>query len=192
MSTLSIHKRSLLFAASFLFVLTINTPPAAAQECCEVSADPNTVTNPQAGETLGTSVAVDGGTAVAGAPFFDFSIGEQEFLNAGRAIVFNFTGSSWVQVDELRPLDADADDRFWFVRFNIGMAYAIDRMPERALGAFRQLLDHHPGRVSDIAQAFASSPVLRKTIESQPGFAESLLKRCPELFQTATQADSEA
>lgn len=119
MSTLSIHKCSLLFAASFLFVLTINTPPAAAQECCEVNADPNTATIPQQGETLGTSVAVDGGTAVAGAPFFDFMIGEDEFLNAGRVIVFNFTGSIWVQVDVLRPEDTDADDRF-------GQSVALD------------------------------------------------------------------
>lgn len=119
MSALSRHKCSLLFAACFVFVLTVNTPPAAAQECCELSADPNTATIPQQGETLGTSVAVDGGTAVAGAPFFDFSIGEQEFLNAGRAIVFNFTAPSWVQVDELRPFDADADDRF-------GQSVALD------------------------------------------------------------------
>ncbi len=112
MSTLLMHKCSLLFAASFLFVLTVNTPPAAAQECCEVTADPNTATIPQAGENLGTSVAVDGGTAVAGAPGFDFSIGEDDFPDAGRAIVFNFTGASWVQVDDLRPFDAAAFDGF--------------------------------------------------------------------------------
>ncbi|MEE9131718.1 MAG: FG-GAP repeat protein [Phycisphaerales bacterium] len=103
MSTLSMHKCSLLFAASFLFVLTINTPPAAAQECCEVNADPNTVTNPQAAEQLGTSVAVDGGTTVAGAPGFDRLIGEENFPDAGRAIVFTFNvgNQTWEVQDTL-------------------------------------------------------------------------------------------
>ncbi len=103
MSTLSMHKCSLLFAASFLFVLTINTPPAAAQECCEVNADPNTATNPQAGETLGRSVAVDGGTAVAGAPGFDRFIDEVNFPDAGRAIVFTFNAGNqtWEVQDTL-------------------------------------------------------------------------------------------
>ncbi len=121
MSTLSIHSCSLLFAASFVSVVTLNAPPAAAQvECCEVSADPNTATIPQPGELLGSSVAVDGGTAVAGAPLFDFMIGEEVFLDGGRAIVFSFTGSSWVQIAVLNAgIDQGAFDGF-------GLSVALD------------------------------------------------------------------
>ncbi len=60
----------------------------------------------------------------------------------------------WVTMSGL----GDSDDRFWFVRFNIGMAYAIERQPERALQSFRTLLDRHPGRASEVAEAFEKSP----------------------------------
>jgi len=77
---------------------------------------------------------------------------------------------------------ADLDDRFWFVRFNIGLAYAEERNQARSLQYFRELLDRAPARAAEVAEAFARSPELRKTIDSQPGFAEALLNQCPELF----------
>lgn len=77
---------------------------------------------------------------------------------------------------------ADRDDRFFFARFNLGLYHAELRRPERALRAFRDLLDHHPGRVEEIARLFLRSPKLRATIDRQPGLAEALLRTCPELF----------
>jgi hypothetical protein len=86
---------------------------------------------------------------------------------------------------------ADRDDRFWFARFNLGQVYARKKRPERALAYFRELLDKHAGRVAEVAEAFARSPKLRETIDSQEGFAEALLRRCPELFdrEASTQAE---
>jgi tetratricopeptide (TPR) repeat protein len=78
---------------------------------------------------------------------------------------------------------ADRDERFFFARFNIGMYYATLRRPERSLRAFRELLDRHPGRVSEVAQLFLRSPKTRAAIDRQPGFAEALLRSCPELFE---------
>jgi len=87
----------------------------------------------------------------------------------------------------------DGDDRFWYVRFNIGLAYAELRRPDRSLEYFRALLDYAPDRSAEVAAAFAKSPELRKTIDSQEGFAEALFQRCPELFHnTGTEADGMA
>lgn len=77
---------------------------------------------------------------------------------------------------------ADRDDRFWFARFNLGMVYANWRRPKRSLQYFRELLDRHPGRLQEVAEAFFQSPNLRKSISSQDGFPEALASRCPELF----------
>lgn len=77
---------------------------------------------------------------------------------------------------------ADLDDRFFFARFNVGMYLADLRQPERALHAFRELLDRHPARVAEIAQLFLRSPKTRAAIDHQPGLAQALLKTCPELF----------
>lgn len=93
----------------------------------------------------------------------------------------------WVTMSGL----GDSDDRFWFVRFNIGKAYATDRQQDRALASFRLLLDRHPDRVSEVAVAFEKSPKLRRTIENQAGFTEALLRRCPELFQSSTQVQAD-
>lgn len=81
---------------------------------------------------------------------------------------------------------AELEERFFFVRFNIGMYYAHLRDAERSLAAFRKLLDLHPERVADIAKFFSRSPRLRAQIESQRGFPERLLATCPELFQSPT------
>ena len=78
---------------------------------------------------------------------------------------------------------ADADKRFWMARFNIGVVYANTGDQERSLYYFRRLLDAHPDHVADVAQAFAALPQLQRTIESQAGFPEALMERCPELFQ---------
>ena len=87
---------------------------------------------------------------------------------------------------------ADRDQRFYFARFNLGM-YLVDlRQPERALRAFRELLDRHPARVPEIAQLFLRSPRTRALIDHQPGLAQALLDTCPELFTAPAEADGEA
>lgn len=80
------------------------------------------------------------------------------------------------------------DGRFFFVRFNLGMAYAMTENRGRALHYFRQLLDRHPQRVREVADLFARSPKLREAIDAQPGFPEELLRTCPELFMLSTTA----
>ena len=77
---------------------------------------------------------------------------------------------------------AERDERFFYARFNIGVYYADMGEPQRALCAFRALLDNHPGRAAEIAEAFLRSPRTRAAIDRQTGFAEALLRICPELF----------
>lgn len=94
----------------------------------------------------------------------------------------------WVTISGL----ADLDDRFFVARFNLGMVYALMSNRKRSLGYFRELLDRHPTRVSEVAQLFARSPKLRAAIDDQRGFAEELVSTCPELFNpTAPQVDDE-
>lgn len=84
----------------------------------------------------------------------------------------------WVVANGL----ADRDPRFFFARFNIGIHYAALGEIERSLAAFRALLDRHPDRVGETAGFFLASAKTRALIDRQPGFAEALLLRCPELF----------
>lgn len=90
----------------------------------------------------------------------------------------------WVGVSGL----ADDVPQFFFARFNVGMCYAHLERPQHALDAFRTMLDRHPERVADVAGFFARSPALRLAVESQPGFADALVARCPELFKTPPAA----
>ena len=82
---------------------------------------------------------------------------------------------------------ADRDDRFWMTRYNIGVAYAYLGDQARTLDYWRRLLDTHPDHVADVAEMLAATPKLRLAIESQAGFSEALLERCPELFGYDTQ-----
>jgi FG-GAP repeat len=66
------------------------------------------------GDNLGTSVAIDGDTIVAGAPNEDLP-----FLNAGAAYVFERQGSTWTQVAKLTGADITLGAGF-------GGAVAID------------------------------------------------------------------
>jgi tetratricopeptide (TPR) repeat protein len=74
------------------------------------------------------------------------------------------------------------DRRFFVVLFNIGINYAHLGDQRRSLAAFRQLIDRHGDRLSDIVDLFANSDATRSVISHQPGFAEALLDACPELF----------
>ncbi|HEV8113407.1 MAG TPA: tetratricopeptide repeat protein [Planctomycetota bacterium] len=84
----------------------------------------------------------------------------------------------WVTMTGL----AEQDDRFFVARFNLGMVYALQRNQSRSLGYFRQLIDRHPAMVGEVAELFRRSQGLREAIDSQSGFAEALVRTCPELF----------
>ena len=103
-------------------------------------------------------------------------VAEGEFRTA-------LTWFRWVGLSGLARLD----ERFFPANFNIGLCYAHLERPARAIEAFRSMLDRHPGRRSELAQFFARSPKLRACIDSQPGFAEALLARCPELFSSPAE-----
>lgn len=86
---------------------------------------------------------------------------------------------------------ADNDPRFWMARLNIALAYAYTGDQQRSLDYFRQLLDLHPDRATDVAQVVGETDQLRTAIDSQPGFLEAFYERCPELFgQPSSQDDS--
>ena len=84
----------------------------------------------------------------------------------------------WVTISGL----AERDDRFFVARFNLGMVYALTRNQARSLAYFRELIDKHPTRTAEVADLFRRSRGLREAIDTQSGFAEALLRACPELF----------
>ena len=116
MNPAKIHKRNWFFATSCVVLVSVSAPPAAAQDCCELSADPATATLPQENEYVTWSIAVDGATALAGAPDHN---GGPLMPDSGRVIVFDFDDPSWVQAAVLKADDEFADDLF-------GWAVALD------------------------------------------------------------------
>ncbi len=83
---------------------------------------------------------------------------------------------------------AERDERFFFVRFNIGMDYAFLGDRDRSVAAFRDLLDHHPARRDEVVGLFERSDRLRESIENEPEFVDHLLTTCPELFEEPDDA----
>ncbi|HED66151.1 MAG TPA: tetratricopeptide repeat protein [Planctomycetes bacterium] len=84
----------------------------------------------------------------------------------------------WITMSGLERDDA----RFFVALFNIGINWAHLGDQERSLQAFRSLLDRHSDRLADIIDLFAHSDSTQSVIAHQPGFAEALYSRCPELF----------
>ncbi|QDU69215.1 zf-HC2 domain-containing protein [Engelhardtia mirabilis] len=93
----------------------------------------------------------------------------------------------WIGISGL----ADLDSRFFFVRFNIGLCHAHLRRADRAIEAFRGMLDRYPDRVGELVGFFARSKELQRVIDSQPGFTDELVARCPELFQPVGEVADE-
>ena len=95
----------------------------------------------------------------------------------------------WITISGLSRVD----DRFFGARFNAGKCFTMLGQPQRALEAFRALLDEHPDHIADVARLFAGATKLQAAIESIPGFLEELVARCPGLFRGAqssmTQSD---
>jgi tetratricopeptide (TPR) repeat protein len=85
----------------------------------------------------------------------------------------------WVTMSGL----ADRDERFFFVRFNQALEYALLGRAERSLAAFRALLDKNPGRAGEVAELILKSKNLQEAMDALPGYGEALLASCPELFQ---------
>ncbi|HKX45531.1 MAG TPA: hypothetical protein VJP77_02420 [Planctomycetota bacterium] len=86
---------------------------------------------------------------------------------------------------------ADLDERFYVARFNVGLCHAHLASPQRAIDAFRGLLDAYPERARETAELFARSPELRSVVDRQEGFAAALLRACPELFRAPSEKGSE-
>lgn len=79
---------------------------------------------------------------------------------------------------------AAEDPRFWVVHFNIAMTWLAAGDQARSLDYFRSLIDARPDHVAEVAAVATQAPLLQETLEQDHGFAEALLARCPELFQT--------
>ena len=165
MSTLSMHKCSLIFAACFAFVLTVNTPPAAAQECCEVNVEAIIASDAAMGDFFGWSVSVDGNYAVVGAPNKDV-IEDDE----GKAYVFAFNAGNqtWEQQDELLAEFPEQD-----VFFGYSVAIAGDVAVIGAHG-----LDNGPFDAAGAAYIFVRNGVnwiqTAKLTASDPGDSEQV------------------
>ncbi|MBI5432119.1 MAG: hypothetical protein HZA52_04735 [Planctomycetes bacterium] len=93
----------------------------------------------------------------------------------------------WVTLSGL----AARDPRFFYVRFNIGLEYALLGDHKRALASFRRLLDRDSERLGEIVTLFARSKNLQKTIEDHPGFARELVATCPELFDATAESSGQ-
>lgn len=84
---------------------------------------------------------------------------------------------------------AERDPRFFYVRFNIGLQYALLGRSTPSLRAFRELLDRHGDHKHEIIDLFARSRSLHKALENRSEFAEALVTSCPELFQVGDGSD---
>jgi hypothetical protein len=85
-----------------------------------------------------------------------------------------------------------SDERFWYVRFNIAMAYLDLGDHARTLDYFRLMIDSRPDRIDEMVHMAVGAPALREALERVDGFAEAIAARCPELFATATSEGGEA
>ncbi|HUR28754.1 MAG TPA: hypothetical protein VM509_11250 [Planctomycetota bacterium] len=92
----------------------------------------------------------------------------------------------WVTISGL----ADRDERFFFVRFNQALEYALLGRAEPSLDTFRKLLDKHPARALEVAEMILKSKSLQGAIENLPGYGERLLETCPELFRVPDSSGS--
>ena len=89
----------------------------------------------------------------------------------------------WITISGLDKVD----DRFFGARFNTGKCWAMLGDKKRSLQTFRDLLDTHPDRATEVARYLADASSLREQIDLIPGFPEELMALCPELFISAAQ-----
>jgi tetratricopeptide (TPR) repeat protein len=87
----------------------------------------------------------------------------------------------WVTASGLPSRDA----RFCVAHFDVGLYYALLGDDERALAAFRKLIDHHQDRLPELSKLFAEERSLQTVLENRPNFALALANCCPELLGDA-------
>ena len=128
MNAVSRHKRIVFFGTGGLLVLCASTPPASADECCDVNADAIIASDPAMGDVFGWSVSVDGNYAVVGAPNKDGIVNDM-----GQAYVFTFNvGNQTWEEQALLTAGLDAELR---AHFGYSVAIAED---VAVIGAYRQ------------------------------------------------------
>jgi hypothetical protein len=93
--------------SSVVCLFAVSTAPAAAQSFSVTEQALILAGDSEAGDELGSSVAVSGNTAVVGAPREDAS-----GADAGAAYVFTRSGTIWTEQAKLTASDALAGDRF--------------------------------------------------------------------------------
>ena len=96
---------------SGLFTLSVKTVSADNFTCSEVELQPS---DKSSQDQFGWSVAIDGDTAVVGAPYEDTG-----GSNSGAVYIFAHSGNSWTEQDKLQGSDTDRRDYF-------GRSVAID------------------------------------------------------------------
>ncbi|MFT7678975.1 MAG: tetratricopeptide (TPR) repeat protein [Planctomycetota bacterium] len=75
---------------------------------------------------------------------------------------------------------AEQDARFWFVDFNLAMAYLGMGNPGRCLDYLSGLSSKHPDRIQEAAKLAVSAELFQEAMQGQAGFAERFAERCPE------------
>ena len=74
----------------------------------------------KSGDRFGTSVAIEGGTVVVGAPFADPNPGNGQVINGGAVYVFKQKANTWQQSAKIVPENGRYFDHF-------GQSVAIDK-----------------------------------------------------------------
>lgn len=81
----------------------------------------------------------------------------------------------WVRTTGLET----SEPRFWFVNYNIAMAYLGMGEQERCLDYLAGLATNYPNRVNEAAALVVEASLFKDAIQTQPGFAERFAERCP-------------
>lgn len=90
----------------------------------------------------------------------------------------------WVRTTGLET----SEPRFWFVNYNIAMAYLGMGQQERCLDYLAGLAETYPNRVNEAASLVVDASLFKDAIQSQPGFAERFAERCPAYLTSQGQA----
>ncbi len=90
----------------------------------------------------------------------------------------------WVRTTGLEA----SEPRFWFVNYNIAMAYLGMGQQERCLDYLAGLAETYPNRVNEAASLVVDASLFKDAIQSQPGFAERFAERCPAFLTSQGQA----
>lgn len=131
--------------------------PVIAQTCCDIDNTATTADVPHISDRFASSLAMDGDTAVVGAPFNDDAEDD-----GGTAYVFSFNAASsvWDQQQQLLPFGADVNDQFGFsvaIDGNIIVigAHGVD-LPGATNAGAAYIFEFAGGSWSEVAKITAS------------------------------------